>query len=186
METYLNEIEQEVDYLLEYYEKKGTFSDFVVLDAIDIILKDIQKIRDEWVYTHSSVSDSRKINSNSTTSGGVKMSRVADMARFSQQESGLPCIIWVNPDLGNNTGKHNMPRIKFQNDTAKSLHVDNMIPISIDRDNPKVLIKNPKISFNAETINKIQQWIRINYDVLIKYYRNEIFEGELFSNIKKV
>ena len=114
------------------------------------------------------------------------MSRVADMARFSQQHSGLPCIIWVNPDVGNNTGKHYMPRIKFQNDTAKSLHVDNMIPISIDRDNPKVLIKNPNISFNAETINKIQQWIRINYDVLIKYYRNEIFEGELFSNIKKV
>ena len=46
METYLNEIEQEVDYLLEYYEKKGTFSDFVVLDTIDIILKDIQKIRE--------------------------------------------------------------------------------------------------------------------------------------------
>jgi hypothetical protein len=46
METYLSEIEKEIDYLLEYYEKRGTLSDFVVLDAIDIILKDIQKIRE--------------------------------------------------------------------------------------------------------------------------------------------
>ena len=46
MEKYLDEIEQEVEYLLEHYEKRGTFTDFVVLDTIDIILKDIQKIRE--------------------------------------------------------------------------------------------------------------------------------------------
>ena len=46
MEKYLDEIEREIDYLLSVYDKRGKFDDFIVLDSIDIILKDIQKIRE--------------------------------------------------------------------------------------------------------------------------------------------
>lgn len=46
MEKYLQEIEQEVEFLLEQYEKKGKFNSMVVLDAIEIINRNVQKIRE--------------------------------------------------------------------------------------------------------------------------------------------
>ena len=46
MEKYLKEIEQEIEILLEQYEKKGKFNSLFVLDAMEIINKDVQKIRE--------------------------------------------------------------------------------------------------------------------------------------------
>ena len=46
MEKYLQEIEQEVEFLLEQYERKGEFSSMVVLDAMEIINRNVQKIRE--------------------------------------------------------------------------------------------------------------------------------------------
>lgn len=46
MEKYLQEIEREIEFLLEQYEKKGKFNSFLVLDAIEIINRNVQKIRE--------------------------------------------------------------------------------------------------------------------------------------------
>lgn len=46
MEKYLQEIEREIEFLLEQYEKKGKFSSLFVLDAIEIINRNVQKIRE--------------------------------------------------------------------------------------------------------------------------------------------
>lgn len=46
MEKYLQEIEREIEFLLEQYEKKGKFNSLFVLDAIEIINRNVQKIRE--------------------------------------------------------------------------------------------------------------------------------------------
>ena len=41
-----------------------------------------------------------------------------EMANISQNTTGLDVIIWVQTNNTQSTGKHNLPRIKFQNNTS--------------------------------------------------------------------
>ncbi len=111
---------------------------------------------------------------------------ICDMARITKGCSGLTCLILVSPNFGNNTGKHNQPRIKFQNNTSDRFQKEFLIPISIDKKNPQVLVDYDTTILGAKEINRIKQWIIKNYDVLIKYYNDEIYEEELFNNIKRI
>jgi hypothetical protein len=108
------------------------------------------------------------------------------MARIRQGKSGLPMIVWLNPNDGTNTGNHNMPRMKFQDNTNTRLIPNEMIPISIHNSKPTILVKNyiPKLS--SQTINKLKEWIIKNYSVLISYWNGEIFEDELMDSIQSV
>ena len=71
-----------------------------------------------------------------------------EMANISQHATGLDVIIWVQTNNTQSTGKHNLPRIKFQNNTATRVQIHELIPISISDD--------PKILLNSNDLNKIK------------------------------
>jgi hypothetical protein len=80
-----------------------------------------------------------------------------EMANISQSTTGLDVIIWVQTNNTQSTGKHNLPRIKFQNNTATKIQINELIPISIS-DDPKILLKNNdlnKIKISQTQINGI-------------------------------
>ena len=58
-----------------------------------------------------------------------------EMANISQSTTGLDVIVWVQTNNTQSTGQHNLPRIKFQNNTATKVQTNELIPISIS-DNP--------------------------------------------------
>ena len=106
-----------------------------------------------------------------------------EMATISQNTTGLDVIIWVTQS----TGKHNLPRIKFQNNTATKIQINELIPISIS-DDPKILLKNNdlnKIKISQTQINGIKQWIMKNKEILIDYWEEKITTDELFQKLKK-
>ena len=93
------------------------------------------------------------------------------MATISQNTTGLDVIIWVQTNNTQSTGKHNLPRIKFQNNTATKIQINELIPISIS-DDPKILLKNNdlnKIKISQTQINGIKQCIMKNKEILIDY-----------------
>ena len=106
------------------------------------------------------------------------------MATISQNTTGLDVIIWVTQS----TGKHNLPLIKFQNNTATKIQINELIPISIS-DDPKILLKNNdlnKIKISQTQINGIKQWIMKNKEILIDYWEEKITTDELFQKLKVV
>ena len=108
------------------------------------------------------------------------------MANISQNTTGLDVIIWVQTKNTQSTGKHNLPRIKFQNNTAAKIQINELIPISIS-DNPKILLKNndlDKIKISQTQINGIKQWIIKNKEILIDYWEEKITTDELFQKLK--
>ena len=108
------------------------------------------------------------------------------MANISQNTTGLDVIIWVQTNNTQSTGKHNLPRIKFQNNTAAKIQINELIPISIS-DNPKILLKNndlDKIKISQTQINGIKQWIMKNKEILIDYWEEKITTDELFQKLK--
>ena len=110
-----------------------------------------------------------------------------EMATISQNTTGLDVIIWVQTNNTQSTGKHNLPRIKFQNNTATKIQINELIPISIS-DDPKILLKNNdlnKIKISQTQINGIKQWIMKNKEILIDYWEEKITTDELFQKLKK-
>lgn len=110
------------------------------------------------------------------------------MATISQNTTGLDVIIWVQTNNTQSTGKHNLPRIKFQNNTATKIQIKELIPISIS-DDPKILLKNNdlnKIKISQTQINGIKQWIMKNKEILIDYWEEKITTDELFQKLKVV
>ena len=97
------------------------------------------------------------------------------MANISQNTTGLDVIIWVQTKNTQSTGKHNLPRIKFQNNTTTKIQINELIPISIS-DNLKILLKNndlDKIKISQTQINGIKQWIMKNKEILIDYWEEK-------------
>ncbi len=110
-----------------------------------------------------------------------------EMANISQNNTGLDVIVWVQTINTQSTGKHNLPRIKFQNNTSTKIQINELIPISIS-DNPKILLKNNdlnKIKISQAQINVIKQWIIKNKEILIDYWEEKITTDELFQKLKK-
>ena len=110
-----------------------------------------------------------------------------EMANISQNTTGLDVIIWVQTNNTQSTGKHNLPRIKFQNNTAIKIQINELIPISIS-DNPKILLKNNdlnKIKISQAQINAVKLWIVKNKEILIDYWEEKITTDELFQKLKK-
>ena len=110
-----------------------------------------------------------------------------EMANISQSTTGLDVIVWVQTNNTQSTGQHNLPRIKFQNNTATKVQTNELIPISI-ADEPKILLKNDelsKIKISKAQINRVIQWIVKNQEILIDYWQEKITTDELFQKLKK-
>ena len=110
-----------------------------------------------------------------------------EMANISQNTTGLDVIVWVQTINTQSTGKHNLPRIKFQNNTSTKIQINELIPISIS-DNPKILLKNNdlnKIKISQAQIKEVKLWIVKNKEILIDYWEEKITTDELFQKLKK-
>ena len=110
-----------------------------------------------------------------------------EMANISQSTTGLDVIVWVQTNNTQSTIQHNLPRIKFQNNTATKVQTNELIPISI-ADEPKILLKNDelsKIKISKEQINRVIQWIVKNKEILIDYWNEKTTTDELFQKLKK-
>ena len=109
------------------------------------------------------------------------------MGNFSQNATGLDVIVWVQTINTQSNVKHNLPRIKFQNNTSTKIQINELIPISIS-DNPQILLNNNdlnKIKISQAQINVIKQWIIKNKEILIDYWEEKITTSELWQKLKK-
>jgi hypothetical protein len=108
-----------------------------------------------------------------------------EMSNFRKKVTGLP----VNLSLQIETDEdkkypHNPPRLKFQNNTSDRItSVKDLIPVSIDAKNPRILID---AQYDKQIFKLIRQWIILNYDALMQFWNQEIDEFELKDLLKKV
>lgn len=111
-----------------------------------------------------------------------------EMSNIPQRITGLDSIIWIQTNDSQGTGNHNIPRIKFQNNSGMKIQKDELIPISIS-DEPEILLKSndlDKIKLSNKQIRAIKLWIIKNRDVLMKYWNDEITTYDAFELLRKV
>lgn len=106
---------------------------------------------------------------------------LTEMANYYQDETSLPVIVWID-DIGvERRNRHNHPRIKIQNNYSTKVQQGETISILIDDKQPKILAGKAKIK--QQDLNEVFEWVKKNYNVLIKYWRHEIRRSELEKHI---
>lgn len=107
-----------------------------------------------------------------------------EMSNFRKHITGLPVNLSLQIETDEEKQyKHNLPRLKFQNNNADRVtSKDDLIPISIDPKDPKVLIDKP---YNKKYFKEVRQWIIDHYDLLMQFWNQEIDEFELRDALKE-
>ena len=106
-----------------------------------------------------------------------------EMSGLRKEDTNLPVNIWID-DVGNERSTpHNLPRIKFQNDTSNKLKSRNTIPMSISIE-PEVLVKNFQTKLTTSDINQIKQFIIDNHDLLTDYWNHKITLVQFICRMK--
>ena len=109
-----------------------------------------------------------------------------EMANLSKRFTGLEVIIWLQISNPQSTGKHNLPRIKFQNNTSDKGQLEEGIPMSIS-DTPEILLKADKLNtvkLSSKQVNAVKAWVKEHKDLLISYWNGELATDELVDKIK--
>ena len=112
----------------------------------------------------------------------VEEEHLEEMATLRKQRSKLPVNLYLD-DSGSWKNTGHGKRIKFQADKADRPMTRDMIPMSIE-DEPKILIKNPKISLSASDLDKIKNFVRANKVLLLQLSDTKIDIGEFLSKMK--
>jgi len=109
---------------------------------------------------------------------------LCEFANIPMKYTDLPTNIWLDEHGSARNMKHNIPRLKFQNN--HSIKVDGTgIPISISKE-PEILIKNSELKISAKDLKEIKQFIINNYDLLMKHWNQEIDTFDFIKEIKKI
>ena len=96
--------------------------------------------------------------------------RIAYMVNLHQEETGIDTVLWVD---------HKWPN---QKPFIMALTSLGKVPISIE-DEPKVLKPNKL----TDDISAIIQWIRLNKDVLLDYWNNNLYPtSKMLKELRRV
>jgi hypothetical protein len=110
-------------------------------------------------------------------SGNIIESEVLiEMANFKEKTTGIPLSLWVSPKNANHGARI---KVVWGDDISQSLSV------SIHRENPSVVAGNEK-DISAYLLKQVQQWVKLNYDILMKYWRLEVDTKELKQSLQKL
>lgn len=108
---------------------------------------------------------------------------IFEMANLSTDQTELPMVIWIEVKRPT---KHNYPRMKFLNSKDNSLLPSNLVPISIDKIDPKIQVKDVKLKISGKDLDILKKWIILNYESLMKVWNGEITATEFPNYMKKV
>lgn len=101
---------------------------------------------------------------------------LGEMAHLWTKYSKLPYRIMIDHDGIKRKRVNNSPRIMVSIKEGYKL----VVPISIDRDNPEILIDKEVPEFEI-----IKNWIKFNYDILISHWNREIDDLDALSLLKE-
>lgn len=104
------------------------------------------------------------------------------LASLSQRHTGLPMVILIDTKLLDNK---NTPRLLFNDSTAESWKWETLYPISIEKENPQLLLDESPHNLTDNYISILKSWIINHYERLIKVWNGEIFQDEFIISITK-
>lgn len=100
------------------------------------------------------------------------------LANFSKAFTGLPMIIWVSEKTSNH-----VPGIKVSKGYEDKFLINNTFSMSIME--PKIIAGDQGVIKDSDLV-LVFQWIKLNEEVLMKYWNLKISTSELVNILKKL
>lgn len=112
-----------------------------------------------------------------------------EMSNIKKNITNLPVNIWID-DAGkprNDEMQHNEIRMKFQNNTDNYLDSDELIPVKIDENNPKILLKDGEyeLGIKLRDLKSIYNFIKYWYKELIEVYEQKLDIDDFKEKLRK-
>ena len=106
-----------------------------------------------------------------------------EMANLRKSETGLPVNIYVSS--GGTVNERHGPRIKVMNSSSDKFDVHSTVSVMLKKD----IVDEDVIGYNkldSKVLNAVRQYINLNYDCLMGYWKDEISTTELVHKLKKI
>jgi hypothetical protein len=106
-----------------------------------------------------------------------------EMSNLRKQDTGLPVNIYVSS--GGSVNNQHGPRIKAMVTSQDKMNPRETVSIMLKKD----IQADDIIGYNtvsASTLAAIREYVNLNYDVLIKYWNDEISTVEMINGLKKI
>ena len=100
--------------------------------------------------------------------------RLEEFSNFFPQRTGLDFTVWIDPGR---TVRHKRPRCKIQVGGR-------FVPVSVDE--PVEFLAGQPREVSAKQFRKVQEFIRLNREALLQYWRGEIDTGDLTDRLKSL
>jgi len=110
-------------------------------------------------------------------------SLLVEMANLDKELTGLKVNLWIDSSGQKRDIKHSPYRIKMQNNYRRLIDSNDMIPISIDKENPENIDKI-KLKIKTKDYNEVKQFIKDNYEDLCLLIQNKITDRELIHRLE--
>lgn len=111
----------------------------------------------------------------------IESQKLEEMSKISKRDYNLPVNIWIDEEGIDRKVEHNIPRIKVQNNYSDKTTQNDFISVSINS-NPQILAGTLKIK--QKDLNKIFEFIKLNYSTLMDRWNNKITTKEMFYSLK--
>jgi hypothetical protein len=97
------------------------------------------------------------------------------MTNLSPRMIGLPMAVWVSPH-GN--ARHDV-RIKVNTTHGNRMTIEDTAVVAV-RPSPRVVAGR----LTPEDRRRVADWVRLNFDVIIGYWENELDTGQFLDRLK--
>ena len=104
------------------------------------------------------------------------------LASLAPKSTGLPMIVWIEVK---SFGFDLKPRMRFTNKTTDSLLPNSWLPISVEKENPRILVSDYQLNISDSDLILLKKWIVRNCDTLTDYWNGKIDTVECCEKIKK-
>lgn len=108
------------------------------------------------------------------------------LGNLSKHRTGLPVVVWIEANMYE---KNLQPRVLFANSTGSCLRTgdsaDALMPVSLDPENPKVLLDDASLNISPHELEAVKRWIVRNYQPLMQYWNMEIDTAEALLQLTK-
>ena len=93
------------------------------------------------------------------------------LTSLSKSETGLPMVVWIEVKR---PSEHQTPRMQFSNSERNGLLPNSLVPISLDKDCPRILVDGVKLNIPNKDLEDLKRWIKSNYEGLMKVWNGNL------------
>ena len=105
------------------------------------------------------------------------------LTSLSKGETGLPMVVWIEVKR---PSEPQTPRMQFSNSERNGLLPNSLVPISLDKDCPRILVDGVKLNIPNKDLEDLKHWIKSNYEGLMKVWNGNLSPFQFMGLMTKL